>query len=349
MWSYRQATRKLISISIIIWAVSQSIHSFLWAGYYPQSANFLIYFPLFHLSSFVLGVVGGVWFIREGQGGILRPGITLTVFLGSLLLVSAYIIESSRFTQLPNNLELMTGLLAPFLVIIIISLALDQGRLSLGFNKPTLINLGETSYALYILHVPFIWIYQLALEKITPANHQSVFDYTFLPLMIGLGLLINNYVDVPLRKWLKRLLEKVSIPLLVLDLGIIGLSVYLSFHLRFPSSAEYESYSSTALIMFWCAFLLRTILSVLLGTLNPAHLQGTVFQVIRPILVSVSVGSVFIAALIFIGYRVGWLGNYPRSIFVLDWFLVLFISACVRFIFRSFEQSRQVKYSPTIT
>jgi hypothetical protein len=51
-------------------------------------------------------------------------------------------------------------------------------------------------------------------------------------------------------------------------------------------------------------------------------------------LISVTVGSLVIAGIIFVGYLLGWFGNYPRSVFALDWALILVLSLGVRFVFR---------------
>jgi len=334
MWAYRQATKKLIWVSVAVWVISQVVHNILWIGYFPKHENFLVYFPIFHLSSFILGAVGGIWFLREGRTVMIKPFISSLVFLGGILLVSVYVITSSTSAQMPNKLQLMTGLLAPFLTVVIAALALDQSRISTFFNNPALVALGETSYGLYILHVPFIWIYQRALENSSLPNPQIIFDYTFVPLMIGSGLLIHYYVDQPLRSWLKKILQRVSLPLLILDLLIIGLSVYLSFRLRFEVRREYLSYRSMSLLMFWSAFVLRTIFSVGFNALNPAHLYGSFVEFVRPVLISVSAGSIALAGIIFSVYFLGKFENYPRSVFALDWALVLGLSLSVRFIFR---------------
>jgi peptidoglycan/LPS O-acetylase OafA/YrhL len=333
-WAYPQSTKKLIWASIALWVFSQVVHNILWIGYFPEEENFLVYFPLFHLSSFILGAVGGIWFLREGRGQLVKPRTSLLVFWGSVFLTSVYIIVSSKSTHMPNQLELMTGLLAPFLAITIAALALDTSRLSTFFNHPALVTLGDTSYGLYILHVPFIWIYQRALGNSSLANPQLVFDYTFLPLMIGTGLLIHFYVDSPLRNWLKKILQRVSLPLLVLDLAIIALSIYLSFRLRFDVKREYESYRSMALLMFWSAFVLRTVFSVRFNALNPANFYGTLVQFVRPVLISVTVGSLVVAGIVLVEYSLGSFENYPRSVFAMEWALILGLSLGVRFIFR---------------
>jgi peptidoglycan/LPS O-acetylase OafA/YrhL len=335
LWAYRQSTKKLIWVSIVVWVVSQMLHNALWIGYFPEYENFLVYFPLFHLSSFILGAVGGIWYLEEGREQKIKPSTTVLVFIGGVLLASAYTVLSSQIAKYPHGVQLMTGLLAPVLTIVIVALALDKSRLSNFFNNPVLVTLGETSYGLYILHVPVIWIYQRALENLSLADPQLIFDYTFLPLMITVGLLIHFYIDQPLRSWLRKILQRVSMPLLILDLVIIAVSIYLTFRLRIGGGREYDDlYRRFALLMFWSAFILRTVFSVGFNALNPNTLYGSLAQFVRPVLISVTVGSTALAVIIFIGYSNGWFENFPRSIFILDWVIMLALSLLVRFLFR---------------
>ena len=336
LWSYRQSTKKLITVSLILWTVSQLISYVLWIGYFPEQELFIVYFPLFHLNSFIIGVVGGIWYMRVGQTQEIKPVTNSLVLAAGVLFAAGYTIISTVFTQLPHDLQPMSGLLAPIFTLIIVALALDKTRLSKMFSHPVLVTLGETSFALYILHVPVTWIYIRALETSSLADPQLVLDYTYLPLMISVGLLAHFYVDRPLRNWLKKILEHISMPLLVLDLAIIALSVYLSYRLRFDVRREFESYRSTALMMFWSAFILRTVFSVVFKALRPETLYGTLIQFVRPVLISVTVGSVVVAGIILVGYSLGRFENFPRSVFVLDWALTLGLSLGVRYVFRFF-------------
>jgi peptidoglycan/LPS O-acetylase OafA/YrhL len=332
VWAYHQSTKKLIWISVALWVATQVIHNILWVRYFPEYENFLVYFPVFHLSSFVLGAVGGIWYLREGREHGYKPRVTVSVFVAAVLLVCVYIAVSSINQRLPRDLELMTGMLAPILAVVIIALAVDKSRLSTFLNRPALVTLGDTSYGLYILHVPVIWIYQRFLQNLNAANAQQIFDITFLPFIVILGLLIHFYIDQPFREWLRKILQRVSMPLLFLDLGLVGLSIYLSFRLRINLAREYDLYRPIALTMFWSAFTLRTIFSVGFNAFNPSILYGSFTQLVRPVVISVTAGTFALAIILFAGYSLGAFHNFPRSILIVDWIVMLGLSVLIRLI-----------------
>ncbi|HRJ56915.1 MAG TPA: acyltransferase [Anaerolineales bacterium] len=340
IWMYRQSTKKLIWLSLVVWAVSQIIHFTLWVGYYPVLKEILLYSPPFHFNSFLMGVVGGVWYLRVGQDQRINSRVTLFFVALSFFLVAAYTIISrgSLSTYLPHNLQPMAGLLAPLLILFIVSLAMDGSWLSKSFNRRALVDLGETSYAIYILHVPVIWLYERALESSALiSNPYAVKQWTTIPIMIVIGLTAHFYVDTPLRRWLKSLLQRISVRTLLLDLAILTLSVFLVFRLRFGDGREYRSYQEMERLVFWAAFFIRPLLSLLLNSLSRANLQNGGMQMVRSVFLSTTIGSVLIAGIAYIGYAVGWFENFPRSVFIYDWLMVFVISLIVRFGFRAFK------------
>jgi peptidoglycan/LPS O-acetylase OafA/YrhL len=337
MWAYKQSTKKLIGVSVVFWVVSQIIYQVLWVVYFPERKDLIVYNPIFHLNSFVMGVVGGIWYLREGKNQVINPRTVFSTLLFSAVFVIAYCIVSRRNpTLFPSDLQPMAGLLAPFMILFIISLALDKSRLSNTLNHPTLVALGETSYAIYILHVPIVWLFERYLHTTASiSNPQQIYDASVIPMMIAIGLLAHFFIDQPLRNWLKRTLQTINIPLLLLDLIIVTASVYLSFRLRFDHPREFASYQTMMRVIFYCAFFLRTALAVYFNTLNSAVLTGNLTQMLRSVFISVTTGTVIFSVIAYIGFNVGWFENFPRSVFIMDWAIVLSLSLLTRFIYRA--------------
>lgn len=330
-WAFRQSTKKIISISLAVWALSQIVHQALWTIYFPEGVNFLVYFPFFHLSSFILGAAAGIWFLREGRMQQIESRVKLFFFTGSILLTCVYVIVSFRSVQLPQGDQLMTGLLAPILTIVVITLAADKTRFSAFLGSSIFVMLGEISYAIYILHIPVKWLYERALENLNAAN---VFDYTYMPIMIAIGFAAHFLVDIPIREWFKKIIQRISLPLFFLDFGILFISVYLSFRFRFGTGREFDSYYRMILLVFWSSFLFRTIFSAIFNMFNPSILYGSFMQFFQPVLFSVTVSSVFVAGITYAAYSLHWFENFPRSIFAADWLIVLVLSLFVRYVFR---------------
>jgi peptidoglycan/LPS O-acetylase OafA/YrhL len=334
MWAYRQSMRTLILSSLGFWAVTQLVHFTLWLGYFPAWEFFLVYNPLFHMSTFMVGVVGGIWYVREARGKDVNQKLNLFLIFGSLALFCGYTILSRYVPQLPHGLQPMSGLLVPFFTLFIVTLAIDKTRLSSILSHRWLVILGETAFALYILHVPVIWLYERALFTSSLSNPELILGITYLPLMVSVGLISYFFIDPPMRAGLKNILKHVSMPLLILDLAIIAASAYFSFRLRFGDGREFLSYRPMALLMFWYGFIIRTSLSVMFKTLDPARLYLPLIDQIRSIFLSVTAGSIAIAVLVYVGYLAGWIGNFPRSIFLVDWAIILLLSFGTRAVFR---------------
>lgn len=337
IWAYRQSTKKLITVSIILWVISQVVYHIVWIGYFPERKDFIVYSPIFHLNSFVMGVVGSIWYLRERKQQNLKP-ITIFVTLSvSILLVCVYTIISLRykvnFPYLPTDLQPMAGLLAPLFVLFCISLSLDKSRLSTFLSHPAFLSLGEATYAIYILHVPITWFYHRFLESSNFIDDSTkVFNLTAFPMLIMLGLFFRNYVDQPIQIWLKKNIHRINFPLLFLDLLVAIASIYLSFRLRFEHAREFTSYQSMMRILFYCAFFIRPALSIYFNTYN-LSLYSSFKEMIQPIVVSTTLSSVVLFSLIYFGFTAGVFENFPRSIFISDWLIVLSTSVLTRFVF----------------
>ena len=335
MWAFRQSTAKLIWSSLALWLITQFAHFTLWTANNPRWESLIVYNPIFHLSSFILGAVGGIWYLRNVKGQAVTQLQNLCVMAGSLVLISGYTILSNIHPQLPHNLQPMSGLLSPFFILFIVSLALDRTVISALLTKRWPVLLGETAFALYILHVPVIWIYERTLFSSGLIDPQHVLDITYLPLMIIMGLVACLYVDPPMRKFLKSVLNRISIRLALLDLLVVAISVYLAYLVRFGSGREFMKYETAVLLMFWSAFLVRTAVTLTVNEIRPLYDLQPIRQWARSLLISTSAGTVVLVAVMFAAHSVGWITNFPRSVFLIEWLSVFSLSLLVRYLFPS--------------
>jgi peptidoglycan/LPS O-acetylase OafA/YrhL len=338
LWAYHRSTKYLIRFSLIFWAMSQLIYHILWIAYFPERKDFIAYFPAFHLNSFILGAVGGIWYLREGKAQAIKPKTIYILLIISMTFIAGYSIISSNYVlSLPHGLQPTAGLLAPFMIIFIVALSIDKSRLSNFLNHPYLVALGEASYGMYILHIPLAWLLDRYLTTSSLIkNPIQIYDIAILPLVIAISLLAHFYIDLPIRAWLKKTLHHINIPLLLLDLVIVTASIYFSFRLRFDHPREYASYSEIGRLIFYSAFFIRPALSIIFNTFNPEMFALPVVKLIRPLLISTTIGSAIIAIIAYIGYAAGLSVNFPRSIFLIDWLIVFLLSLLVRLAFRSY-------------
>jgi hypothetical protein len=133
---------------------------------------------------------------------------------------------------------------------------------------------------------------------------------------------------------LKKVLQSVSLPLLFLDLAILSYSIYFAFRFRFETARVRDDHYTTLLLMYWSAFVLRTIFSTVFKTSAPAVLYGSFIQFVRPVFISITVGSAAITAILYAGFSLGWVEYFPLSVVALDWAVTCALSLCVRYLFR---------------
>ena len=335
LWTYRISTKKLIWGSMIFWAFSQLAYQVLWTGWLESQRQFVLYFPLFHLNSFIIGVVGGIWYVREGRQGIFNPLHNRFLLILSVLFSLGYLILGmTSFPALPHGLQPMAGILAPIMLLFIITLSLDGTKLSTFLQRPWLVLLGESSYAIYILHVPVSWLFEKYLTEFQIPNSAWIFSVSNVPLIVLLSLGLFLFVDTPVRNWLREYFKTIDLRLLLLDLAVFILVNLFIFQVRFNDREYRLLYREMERLVFWVGFFSLPILSMIFGAYRSLTLSREGYQWTVPILVSTTGSVVLMAASAYWGYFTGWFENFPRSVFLVDWLLVLSLSLFVRFLIR---------------
>ncbi|MEP7136274.1 MAG: acyltransferase family protein [Chloroflexota bacterium] len=301
----RQPVKRLIWISLGFWIISQLTHSILTMRFMPEMESWLAYFPLFHLNAFLLGVAGGIWYTANPAHQQADKAKNIWLLIGALGFVLLMLSLREFMPAFPRTFSLDTGLLAPFFLIIILALATDTTRLSRGLSHPWLVLLGNASYALYILHVPFRWILERFLADMGSTIPYNVMYLVYAPTSIVICVFVYKYIERPARDWLRT--HTHVLPWILLDIILITTMTWLSFTLRLGAGISGFVRTQTfalrvGLVVFFLFMLIfRFYTTNSWRSLAPAILSGTVV----------------LAGFIYYASTKGWVENFSRSIVLL--------------------------------
>lgn len=157
--------------------------------------QFILYFPLFHFSTFVAGFLGGKWIYQIKKAKLnpyLFPVMT-TVGIVCFILILNF--------ENPIRLLSHNGGLIPFFLLICIGLSLDKNFYIRVFGSRPLIYLGNISYGVYMWQFPvylwFCWINSI--ELITTSEF-----ILYLLILIVWASISYELIEKPARRIMSR-------------------------------------------------------------------------------------------------------------------------------------------------
>ena len=320
----RQPLRRMIWISLGVWAVTQIIRFTLASGGFDVHPNFISYSPLVHMDSFIIGIVCGLWFMSENRTEEVNPSANLAIMIGSL----SVIVIQATFKIVPHVGNINT-LFSPIVAAIVLTLAMDRSRVSRALGHRWLVTLGEASYSLYVLHVPVYWLISDILRAFgvsLPLDVQFIF---YLPFLTVLSLLAFRYIENPVQGWLRAAPQR--LPQVAMDLAILAFAIWLSFVARvglpldsFQDSAQFATRIGTPLLF---------ILLILFGWYSSSHPLRTLRSAIS-LTAPLLLGFFMLGALMLFALSSGWIPSYPRSFTVIAFLLSLGLFYFSRLLFR---------------
>lgn len=144
--------------------------------------------PVLRLPEFLLGMAAGALFLRNYR--LSFGSVTATVAIIAIL-----------FIEVAATGPWISLLVLPY-ILLIYSLAQEQGFWARIFNAPALVFLGGASYAIYLLQMPVRSWSHFFLS----GNHRiDGIDAFLSPLiLIGFSCLVFRYLEEPVRRWIKR-------------------------------------------------------------------------------------------------------------------------------------------------
>jgi peptidoglycan/LPS O-acetylase OafA/YrhL len=185
----------------IDWALETRADSVTWF-------KFVKHFPVIRLPEFVVGIVLGKLYLldlKEGTHDRKVYGAMLSV--GSMLAIIAIMLMSESIYYL----MLHNGFTSPLFFILLYGLALGGGPLAELFARPRGVLLGDSTYAMYILHTAVI-AYSIVpvaegLKKGDDVMSPMAFFIFVLVVTILISLWVYRKFEIPWRRRVRKYFE----------------------------------------------------------------------------------------------------------------------------------------------
>lgn len=202
-WMAKMKSWKMWLLTIGIWAVSATWHVLSYKvlqGFDPQkTGDFILRWPPFHLNAFMVGLAGGIWFMRGGKDGAWTKGpIPLIGAMVSFGLIVAMLTVPNPILPYATN-----GIPAFLYLAFILFMSVDRSPVSRFFSAKPFVYLGEISYGIYLLQAPV----EVAMKPIL-ANMNIDIEGTngffiYLAVLLLFSSLIFHALENPARTWIR--------------------------------------------------------------------------------------------------------------------------------------------------
>ncbi|MGH1518934.1 acyltransferase family protein [Chryseobacterium sp. JK1] len=195
---YSRDNKTIWIVTIMIWLITQVFSNLYpvygaYEGPHTKSHEFLYYFPLWHLNEFLIGNLAGLFFVKNFK----QKNYDVYVVLIFLLILLSLI-----FVPLFYHNGLMALLFVPAILLI----SANNGKITKLFSMKPLEYLGEISYAIYITHIPVLYLLR---EFLKWQGYQFNIDLVFA-IYIVVVLISSTVFYQCIEKPMRNILRKIS-------------------------------------------------------------------------------------------------------------------------------------------
>ncbi|MFZ5857903.1 MAG: acyltransferase family protein [Chloroflexota bacterium] len=299
----RQPFRRMLGLSLAFWTVNQIFRQVLIHSGMDVPVNFIAYFPALHLDAFLLGLVGGLWFLTEGRKAEVTQKVNLVFMLVSLSVIVFFV----AVFNIGDRLGAINGFFSPLFVLIILTLSFDQTSVSRFLSQKWLVTLGESSYSLYAFHIPVLWLFNDVLLRFGIVISPLALLVTYVPIMVALSVAIFRTVEWPAQKWLRSHPQKLLI--VIVDLLLIAGAFALAFVARIGLNVE--PFARSIRFAVRTGVPLAFALLVLFRFYAP--LKNSIQRWALSALLPLGIATGLLAAAMFLAAQQGWIDSFPRT------------------------------------
>jgi len=192
-----RSVKQILSIFFVLWVLSSIQHYVFIHHLYngeKRTAEFIDAFPLWHLSTFVGGMLTAHYTFKRIGSDI------FTRFASLFLLVSLMMLLLIAIVKNPIQPYIHNGLLMPCYASIV--LALYGGKTVLGrlMSTPLLSRSGDLSFAVFLFQYPLWLVMHDGLHLV----NGSVGFLIYLLALVGLAILVHQKIEQPLIQRFRR-------------------------------------------------------------------------------------------------------------------------------------------------
>ena len=190
-WGVKLNINFLALIATSLWIITQLYYNSI-TVYYQKTFE---YFPLLHLSSFILGIYGGILYFKFNDQILSISKWKLYIFTIATF-CSLFLFQF--FTAARGNV----GLYSPLFLFLIILLVTETSYLTQFFSNKTADLLGEISYSLYIFQYPVYLFSKMISDKINLNINSVSFFMAYLVVLVAISILTYTFIEKPFRKFI---------------------------------------------------------------------------------------------------------------------------------------------------
>ncbi|WP_263601718.1 acyltransferase family protein [Chryseobacterium sp. PET-29] len=193
---YSKGNKSIWIIAVLIWIGTQVfsnlyINSPAYKGPHTESHEFSHYFPLWHINEFLIGNIAGLLFVKNRKEK--NYDLAVVVFFIAIILSLIFI---------PLNFH--NGLMAVFFVPVIYLISCNNGLITKFFALKPLEFLGEISYAIYIIHIPVLYIVRSVLWDYFQISESNTLFWIYMPVLMIVSAGFYQFIEKPMRDYLRK-------------------------------------------------------------------------------------------------------------------------------------------------
>lgn len=220
---FQLGTARLFLIAAAVYLLTQFIHQPLFHSehYKPWpslSHDLIFYLPLSHYCSFLLGIAGGVFYVRN-KSLFALSGFASTCAVVAPLALAYYLLDNPQFLPSLFGFPLFYGasFYAWLFLLVVLGLACGDNPVTRLLSTRPLVYLGGTSYSVYILQKPVHVLYQHYIAEHLNLGVNGDF-YAYAALLMLVSCFVYSVIEKFGRHfvfWIDRTLRTRIEPLLV--------------------------------------------------------------------------------------------------------------------------------------